>query len=58
MHPTEHASQDATDSVVAGSRFDAAYPFRLGYATNGIGEILFPIVLSSIDLVLTMVSKQ
>jgi hypothetical protein len=57
-HPTEYASQDATDSVVAGSHFDAAYPLRLGYATNGIGEILSATALSSIDLVLTMVSKQ
>jgi hypothetical protein len=57
-HPTEHASQDATDSVVAGSHFDAAYPLRLGYATNGIGKILSATALSSIDLVLTIVSKQ
>jgi hypothetical protein len=37
---------------------NAADPFRLGYATNGIGESLSPTVLSSNDLVLTMVSKQ
>jgi hypothetical protein len=44
--------------VVTGSSFDTTYPFGLGYATNGIGKILSPTALSSIDLVLTMVSKH
>jgi hypothetical protein len=45
------------DGVVTGKSVDAAYPFSLRYATNGIGETLSPTALSSIDLVLTMVSK-
>jgi hypothetical protein len=57
-HGVPPGSGTAKDILKGRCSFDAAAPVSLDYATNGIGEFSSPTALLSIDLMLTIVSKQ